>query len=62
MREAIDPRKVYTLEEARQLLALSESTFRLLVRRGEIKGRKAGRRWRFLGSDLLQFFENRTIP
>ena len=62
MREGIKPHKVYTLEEARQILVLSDTTFRLLLRRGEIRGRKAGRQWRFLGSELLKFFEDRDIP
>jgi len=62
MREAIEPRKVYTLQEARKLLALSDTTFRLLVRREEIKGRKAGRQWRFVGSALLKFFEDGSTP
>jgi excisionase family DNA binding protein len=61
-REGIEPHVVYTLEEARQLLVLSETTFRLLLRRGEIKGRKAGRQWRFLGSDLLEFFRDGDRP
>jgi len=57
----IEPRRVYTVEEARKLLGLPVSTFRLLVRRGEIRGRKAGRQWRFLGSELLKFLQNKTI-
>jgi len=61
-REGIQPHVGYTLEEARQLLTLSETTFRLLLRRGEIKGRKAGRQWRFLGSDLLEFFRDGDRP
>ena len=62
MRDAIEPRRVYTLEEGREVLELSDTTFRLLVYRGEIKGRKAGRRWRFLGSELLEFLEHEGKP
>ena len=62
MRDAIEPRRVYTLEEGREVLDLSDTTFRLLVHRGEIKGRKAGRRWRFLGSELLKFLEHEGRP
>jgi len=62
MRDAIEPRRVYTLEEGREVLELSDTTFRLLVHRGEIKGRKAGRRWRFLGSNLLKFLEDKSTP
>ena len=53
---------VCTLAQAWKLLGLSSSTFRLLVRRGEIKGKKAGRLWRFLGSELLKFIEDKTTP
>ena len=61
-RENIEPRTVYTLKEARGLLGLSETTFRLLMQRGQIKGRKAGRQWRFLGKELLRFIEDKTAP
>lgn len=51
--EPIEPNRVYTLAEACEILSLPQSTFRLLVKRGEIKGWKAGRQWRFLGQELL---------
>ena len=53
MPEPIEPNRVYTFEEACGALQLSPSTFRLLIKRGEIKGWKAGRQWRFLGRELL---------
>jgi len=62
MGNKIEPNRVYTLEEACKTLQLPNSTFRLLMRRGEIRGRKAGRRWVFLGEDLLKLFEKTTSP
>lgn len=40
MREVVEPSRVDTLEEARKVLDLSDTTFRLPVHRGEIKGRR----------------------
>jgi len=60
MEGIIERNKVYTLKEARVLLKVPESTFRLLIRRAEIRGRKIGRHWRFLGSDLLNLFQSQT--
>jgi len=62
MGSTIEKNKVYDLEEACKTLQLPKSTFRLMLYRGEIKGRKAGRRWVFLGEDLLKLFEKTTSP
>ncbi len=62
MQGVIEPGRVYTLKEALELLVLSESTFRLLQRRGEVKGQKLGRQWRFLGSELLKLVEDKATP
>lgn len=59
MRETIEPQRVYNLQEARKVLDLSDATFRLLMKRGEIKGKKLGRQWRFLGSDLLNVLKRK---
>jgi excisionase family DNA binding protein len=47
-----------TLAEAAQLLRLSTRTVREYVRRGEIRGKLIGNRWRFRRADLDAFFEN----
>jgi excisionase family DNA binding protein len=47
-----------TLREAAELLRLSARTVREYVKRGEIKGKLIGKRWRFRRADLDAFFEN----
>jgi excisionase family DNA binding protein len=46
-----------TLIEAAEVLRLSTRTVREYVRRGEIKGRIIGNRWRFRREDVDAFFE-----
>jgi excisionase family DNA binding protein len=47
-----------TLREAAEVLRLSTRTVREYVKRGEIKGKIIGKRWRFRRADLDAFFEN----
>lgn len=47
-----------TLCEAAEMLRLSTRTVREYVKRGEIRGKIIGKRWRFRRADLDAFFEN----
>jgi excisionase family DNA binding protein len=47
-----------TLREAAKMLRLSTRTVREYVKRGEIRGKIIGKRWRFRRADLDAFFEN----
>ena len=47
-----------TLSEAAEVLRLSTRTVREYVKRGEIRGKIIGKRWRFRRADLDAFFEN----
>jgi excisionase family DNA binding protein len=47
-----------TLCEAAAVLRLSTRTMREYVKRGEIRGKLIGKRWRFRRADLDAFFEN----
>ena len=47
-----------TLREAAEVLRLHPRTVREYVRRGELKGRIIGGRYRFRRGDLDAFFEN----
>jgi excisionase family DNA binding protein len=47
-----------TLHEAAEVLRLSTRTLREYLKRGEIKGKLVGKRWRFRRVDLDAFFEN----
>jgi excisionase family DNA binding protein len=52
--------KLLTIREAAEVLRLSTRTVREYVKRGEIRGRLIGNRWRFRRADLDAFFE--TAP
>jgi excisionase family DNA binding protein len=47
-----------TLSEAAEVLRLSTRTVREYIRRGEIRGKLIGKRWRFRRADLDAFFES----
>ncbi len=47
-----------TLHEAAEVLRLSPRTVRNYLKRGEIRGKIIGKRWRFRRADLDAFFEN----
>jgi excisionase family DNA binding protein len=48
---------VMTIEEVAAFLKISETTAYQLVRAGEIKGRKVGREWRFLKSEIVDWLK-----
>jgi excisionase family DNA binding protein len=50
--------KFLTLCEAAEVLRLSTRTVREYVKRGEMRGKIIGKRWRFRRADLDAFFEN----
>ena len=50
--------KLLTLLEAAEVLRLSTRTVREYLKRGEIRGKLIGKRWRFRRADLDAFFEN----
>jgi excisionase family DNA binding protein len=50
--------RLLTMREAAEVLRLSTRTVRDYVKRGEIRGRIIGNRWRFRRADLDAFFEN----
>ena len=45
---------VYTLNEVQQLLKISPSTFKRLIKNGLIRANKIGGQYRILGSELLR--------
>ena len=50
----IKPNEVYTTEEARDFLKVSESTVKRLLKRGIIKAYKVGGAYRIWGSEILR--------
>jgi excisionase family DNA binding protein len=49
----INPKEVYTTEEARDFLKISESTIKRMLKRDIIKAYKVGGQYRIWGSEIL---------
>jgi len=54
MSDEIKENAVYTTEEARDLLKISESTIKRLLKRGILRANKVGGQYRILGKELLR--------
>lgn len=50
----IKPNEVYTTQEAQELLKISNSTIKRLLKKGLIKANKIGGQYRILGHELLR--------
>lgn len=50
----IKPGEVYTTEEARDFLKVSDSTIKRLLKKGIIKAYKVGGRYRIWGDEILR--------
>lgn len=51
---AINPNEVYTTNEARSLLKISNSTIKRLLKKGIIRANKIGGQYRIIGKELLR--------
>lgn len=54
MKNEIQPGAVYTTAETQQLLKISESTIKRLLKRGLIRANKIGGQYRIFGHELLR--------
>lgn len=52
--EEINPRLIYTTEEARGFLKVSESTIKRLLKKEAIKAYKVGGQYRIWGAEILR--------
>jgi excisionase family DNA binding protein len=50
----IKPDQVYTTEEARSFLRVSESTIKRYLKKGILRANKIGGRYRILGKEILR--------
>lgn len=51
---AIDPNEIYTTQETQDLLKISSSTMKRLLKRGLFKANKIGGQYRILGKEILK--------
>jgi excisionase family DNA binding protein len=54
MTEEIKPNGVYTTKETQEILKVSESTFKRLLKKGFIRAAKIGHQHRILGKEILR--------
>lgn len=54
MDHEIKPNAVYTTDESRKLLKISDSTIKRMLKRGLIRANKVGRQYRILGKEILR--------
>jgi len=54
MTEEIKPNAIYTTKEARELLKISESTIKRLLKKGILRANKIGGQYRILGREILR--------
>ena len=50
----INPNEVYTTQETQELLKISSSTMKRLIKKGLIRANKIGKQYRILGHDILK--------
>ena len=53
--------EVYTSEETKKLLKISDSTLRRLIKKGVLRATKIGGQYRVLGREILRIL-NPTLP
>lgn len=54
MDNEIKPNTIYTTYETQQLLKVSKSTMKRLLKKGMIRANKLGRQYRILGKEILR--------
>jgi excisionase family DNA binding protein len=52
--QGINPNEVYTTREAQELLKVSRSTMKRLLKKGLIRANKIGGQYRILGKEMLR--------
>ncbi len=60
MEKEIKPNEVYTTEEAKDYLKISNSTIKRLLKNGIINANKVGGRYKILGSELIRLVSPRV--
>ncbi len=54
MLDEIKPNQIYTTEETRDFLKISESTIKRLLKKGTLRAYKVGGQYRILGTEILR--------
>ncbi len=54
MEGKINPHSIYTTSEAQDILRISDSTIKRLLKKGIIRANKIGKQYRILGKEILR--------
>ena len=60
MEKEIKPNSVYTTNETKEILKISDSTIKRLLKKGIIKANKVGGQYRILGKEILRLVSPKT--
>ncbi len=60
MDSEIKPNSIYTTNETKKILKISDSTIKRLLKKGIIKANKVGGQYRILGKEILRLVSPKT--
>ena len=60
MENEIKPNAIYTTNETKKILRISDSTIKRLLKRGILKANKVGGQYRILGKEILRLISPKT--
>ncbi len=60
MEKEIKPNSIYTTNETKEILKISDSTIKRLLKKGIIKANKVGGQYRILGKEILRLVSPKT--
>ncbi len=60
MEKEIKPNSIYTTKETEEILKISNSTIKRLLKKGIIKANKVGGQYRILGKEILRLVSPKT--
>ena len=60
MDSEIKPSSIYTTNETKKILKISDSTIKRLLKKGIIKANKVGGQYRILGKEILRLVSPKT--
>lgn len=60
MEKEVKPNSIYTTNETEEILKISNSTIKRLLKKGVIKANKVGGQYRILGKEILRLVSPKT--
>ena len=60
MEKELKPNSVYTTNETKEILKISDSTIKRLLKKGMLRANKVGGQYRILGKEILKLISPKT--